>query len=177
MIPAYDLLVAPTGIRMKEVQAADELDKKDFATGGALGADTTEDGVRTIFSVRSIRTVTSGTMWELLFAEAGRMRLDAPRMRMSELAGLLRDFVERPVIDRTGLTGIYQFALDLPMQPASVRIMQMANIAATKSGEPFDFVGPSVPKTVQKIGLNLESRKDPVDVIVIDRMQQSPIPN
>jgi uncharacterized protein (TIGR03435 family) len=177
IIPAYDLMVGATGMKMKQVEAADELDKKDFPTGGALGGDTTENGVRTIYSVRSVRTVTNRTMWELLFAEGGRRRLDAQRMTTKELAGVLRQFVERPVIDRTGLGGIYQFTLDLPMDPMSVRILQMSNLTTDRSGQPFDFVGPSVPKTVEKIGLKLVERKDPVDVIVVDRMQQSPTPN
>jgi len=177
MIPAYDLVVAATGIRMRAVEAADELERKDFPSGGALGGDVTENDVRTIASVRSIRTVTRRTTWELAFADAGHMRLEATRMTMRELAGVLRDYVERPVFDRTGSEGLYQFTLELPMQPATARVFQVTGQTANVRGEPFDFTGPSVPKSVEKIGLKLEPRRDPVDVIVVDSINPAPTPN
>ena len=73
----------------------------------------------------------------------------------------LSAFVGRPVVDRTGLTG--DFDLDLSYTPEFPRRGAI--------GVPTD--GPSIFTALQEqLGLKLESQRGPVDVFVIDRVEQ-----
>lgn len=99
-------------------------------------------------------------------AEAtGAARLDgikSNRMTMNKLASLLSRMTRMPVLDKTGLTGFYQFDLRYAdeRQPAE------------------NQVGPSVFTAVQEqLGLKLESKKSPVEVLVIDHAEKVPVEN
>ena len=82
----------------------------------------------------------------------------ARAMRLSAILG-------RPVIDRTGLTGKYDFKLqwtpDTPVQ------MRSPDQPVTDSEH-----GPSIFTAVQQLGLKLEKQKGPVEVIVIDSVER-----
>ena len=69
-----------------------------------------------------------------------------------------RTFAAR-VIDKTGLTGRYDFTLEY-------------------AGLNDDANGPGIATALEKqLGLKLEKIKAPLDVIVIDRMEKTPIEN
>ena len=100
---------------------------------------------------------------------SGDMNLKAPNVTLAQLAGALSANLGKTVVDQTGIEGKFNISLqwtpDLAMQP---RIL--------KSGEPApapppDAVpGPSIFTALQEeLGLKLESRKVPVEVIVIER--------
>jgi uncharacterized protein (TIGR03435 family) len=69
---------------------------------------------------------------------------------MELLAKRLSDDVKRPIIDRTGLEGAYDFDYELE-----------------RNWDNWDVVSASL-ASVQGIGLKLESGKGPVEVLVID---------
>jgi len=99
-------------------------------------------------------------------AEAfGTARLDgikSNRMTINKLAALLSRMTRMPVLDKTGLTGFYQFDLRFADERQPVE----------------NQVGPSVFSAVQEqLGLKLESRKSPVDVLVIDHAEKVPLEN
>ncbi len=101
-------------------------------------------------------------------AEAtGAARLDgirSNRMQMNRLAALLSRMTRMPVLDKTGLTGFYQ--LDL----------RYANEVSPSPDE--NPAGPSVFTAVQEqLGLKLESKKGPVDVLVVDHAEKVPLEN
>jgi uncharacterized protein (TIGR03435 family) len=77
-----------------------------------------------------------------------------PGWRMPRLAAFLADLLDdhRPVIDKTGLTGIYAFNLDY-------------------SKEGIDRP-PLVPALRQQLGLLLEQGKAALDTLVIDRVER-----
>jgi len=89
---------------------------------------------------------------------------------MTSFAAILwRRLVQRPVIDRTGLSG--QFDLDLTYLP------ELENINGRPASEspslPAQIAGaPSVFTAVQEqLGLKLESTRGPVEVLVVDRLE------
>jgi bla regulator protein blaR1 len=81
---------------------------------------------------------------------------------MANLALYLSRQLERPVLDRTGLSGRYDFQLD--WTPDSVP-------CPASTGSPD---GPSIFTELQeKLGLKLESTKSPVEIIVIDDAEKA----
>jgi len=95
----------------------------------------------------------------------GTARLDgirSNRMTMNKLAAMLSRMTRMPVLDKTGLTGFYQFDLKYADERQPVE----------------NQVGPSVFTAVQEqLGLKLESKKSPVEVLVIDHAEKVPLGN
>ena len=175
--PVYELVVGPSGPKFSEVEAVDEL-KKDFAGntgkpasdtvvqvpgGGDLRSITTfePDGVR-------FTTVTGKTRYSYKVVEGNARELDAERITMQEFSGLLG--VERPVIDKTGLTGIYRFKSILPPVPVSARMQ------ATLGDRVISDPSTSLSRAVEVLGLRLVPKNTPVDFVVIDHIER-PTPN
>lgn len=81
---------------------------------------------------------------------------------MRELAGQLSSYLEREVIDQTGLTG--QYAISLSFAPVD-------------PGASADDTAPSIFQALEEqAGLKLESTKGPVEILVIDHAEK-PTPN
>jgi bla regulator protein blaR1 len=125
--PAYELVVANGGSKLKEVPAADA-------------------------SPRNSR---------MMFGPPGH--LAAMQITMSDLARVLSMQTGRMVVDKTGLTGVYDFTLDwqVPMPNAE----RMAKMEFTPSPESIASLVAAVP---QQLGLQLNDQNAPVDTIVID---------
>ena len=69
--------------------------------------------------------------------------------------------LKRPVVDRTGLTGFYNFTL------------RWTPDGRTAGDAPEDASAPSIFTAVQEqLGLKLEPTKAPVQVLVIDRLER-----
>jgi uncharacterized protein (TIGR03435 family) len=177
---AYELVVGSGGIRMEEVQAANELDKK-FETHPEISASdmTFEEFhglVRVTRTPRGIRRTTERSTYERIFT--GRTtQLDATRITMAEFASLLTSNIGRPVFDRTKLTGMYQFEIELPFD-ASVSSIVARVGTRTVDGTPLNEpVGVSAVKAVEQLGLALEPRRILLDTIVVESINKTPTEN
>ncbi len=83
-------------------------------------------------------------------------------IEMAILAQGLTQLVSRPVIDRTGLTGYYDYTLKWMPEPG-----------LGPPGPPVDPDAPNIFTAVQEqLGLTLESARGPVEVVVIDRLEK-----
>jgi len=85
---------------------------------------------------------------------------------MSDFVAVMqRAILDRPVVDRTGLTGRYDF--DLEWAPDESQFGGEVPVA------PADAPSPPLFMAVQEqLGLRLESTRGPVDVLVIDHAEQ-----
>jgi len=91
------------------------------------------------------------------------------RASMQQLAGALTRSVDRPVIDATGLRGLYNFRLAWVDDIRSNPNASSAGVVGAR--DPAD--APSVFTALQeRLGLRLESRKAPVDVLLIDHIEK-----
>lgn len=80
--------------------------------------------------------------------------MKAAKLSMGGLATTLARYLGRPVVDKTGVPGDFDF--DLKWSPDQV----------------LDATGPSIFAALQDIGLRLVSMKGPVDVIVVDNVSK-----
>ena len=97
---------------------------------------------------------------------------------MSELASILTLHTGRPVIDRTKLTGIYNFSIELPTPPFAVQGLAAAGITTAVDGTPINQPsGASAVKAAEQLGLKLEPRRLPIDTIIIDKIERVPSDN
>jgi uncharacterized protein (TIGR03435 family) len=104
--------------------------------------------------------------------------------RMQPLEALLRMVgaeLGRPVVDKTGLTGTYDFTLT--WGPARVLINgQLVNQGLKAQPEAVDLADePGAPDLraafARQLGLNLEQKTGPVEVLVVDHLSEKPTEN
>jgi uncharacterized protein (TIGR03435 family) len=87
---------------------------------------------------------------------------------IGSFVSLLPQFLDRQVIDKTGLTGIYDLTLKW-MYEATPSVLGLPQAPPP----PTDPDAPNIFTAVQEqLGLKLESGRGPVDVIVIDRLEK-----
>jgi uncharacterized protein (TIGR03435 family) len=103
-----------------------------------------------------------------LMRNAGR--LSAGGQTMSQLAGILQNNTGRIVIDRTGLTGAYDFDLEFTPDPGLAGAGPGGGLPGQPENRgPVDPDGLSIFTAIQEqLGLKLESTRAPVEVLVID---------
>ena len=95
------------------------------------------------------------------------------RVSMAKFASSLSTTVSRPVVDETGLTGIYDIALKWLPDDSSTPPGPDVPTPATLADQ-----GPSIFTALQEqLGLRLEAQKGPVEVLVIDHVEKTPTPN
>jgi len=107
----------------------------------------------------------------------GIMRWTGRQQLLSDLASFLGGELERPVVDKTGLPAKYDFGLAYSRTGLRQTKGDLAAAAATPANTPSE-PGPSLLSAVQEqLGLNLESKKDPIDILVIDHIDKVPADN
>lgn len=94
------------------------------------------------------------------------VRLTGRNATMAELASVMqRAALDRPVVDKTGLTGRYDF--DLEFTPDQTQFGGGLERGTDDSPKPGLFAAMQ-----QQLGLKLEATKGTVDMLVIDRVQR-----
>lgn len=85
--------------------------------------------------------------------------------------------LHRTVIDQTGLTGKYDFSLHWTPDDGALSVKDGAGSLPAGSSAASDSSGPSIFTAIQEqLGLKLESKKGPVEIVVIDHVER-PSPN
>lgn len=101
----------------------------------------------------------------------GGQQIMGTNATMAALAGLVEMVLGRPVRDQTGLDGAYDFKLD--WAPDSTQALQGP---AARPGEPAPTSDPGrssiFAALTEKLGLRLESKKGPVPVYVIEKLEK-----
>jgi uncharacterized protein (TIGR03435 family) len=93
----------------------------------------------------------------------------------ANIAGALTPYAGRPVIDRTGLTGSYDFTLKWSTQAGNPALVGLPGVAGPPNAPPppADPDAPDIFTAVQEqLGLKLESARGPVPVVVVDRIEK-----
>jgi uncharacterized protein (TIGR03435 family) len=108
----------------------------------------------------------------------GRLKMDLKGATMSALVEMLGLQLDRPLIDKTGLTGSYDVAMEFAPDPVIMTI-RMGGIGQPPPANAPDPSGaPTLYSALtDQLGLKLESRKGPVESLIVDSMEKTPTQN
>jgi uncharacterized protein (TIGR03435 family) len=195
--PIYALIVGKGGSRLKpsepevvETDAAKaDAAKKDapapMMVVGGQSVTPTHDGTGAILSGGP-----SGPM-KVTMGPAGE-HFEMQRMTLAAFADMLTPMVDRTVVDMTDLQGTYQLTFDVPLadlMAMAAKVGAMSGISmptlpqgigggstggGSSAPSAADPTGASIFQSVQQMGLKLDGRQAPTDVIVVDHLEKTP---
>jgi uncharacterized protein (TIGR03435 family) len=159
-LPVYALVVTKSGSKL---------------TPAPVDADATAPGKPVDVTVNAGRGGTTVNLPGGASIMYGFLVLEAKKVTMQQLVDNLARFVDRPVIDDTGLKGGYDFKLDFSLE-------EMKSLMRTSGSDPNMLAGvpeqgTSIMSSLQSLGLKLEARKAPMEVFVVDRLEKTPTEN
>ncbi len=182
----YEMVVAKSGLKIKE----SEPDSPTPPTGAGDGGPSVQTN-NLSFSQDSkgvvVRSGGEGGTSRMTMSN-GMMHLEMKKLPISRLAEMLGRFVDRPIVDKTGLTANYDVALDVSME----EIMKMARQAGMAvpmgpgggggdASKPADAAsdpsGASIFATIQQLGLKLEPKKGAIERLIVDHIEKAPTEN
>jgi uncharacterized protein (TIGR03435 family) len=109
-------------------------------------------------------------------------RIEIRKMEMPMVAEVLSRFMDRTVVDTTGLMGPYDLTLDLtPEDYTALRIRSAINAGVTLPPQALRALdvasGNPLAVPFEKYGLRFESRRMPLDVLVVESASKAPTDN
>lgn len=155
-MPGYELVASKRGVRMKVAEQPSTPPPPDIPVG-RLPLIQDREGDPQLPPGRKARLV--------LRLSDGRYRYSGRMQSTTDIAAMCTRELGRPVTDRSGLTGEYDFNIDFmrpPDDPSEARA---------------DSEIPFLNAVQLQLGLRLVAKKTHVDVVVIDRMDKTPAEN
>lgn len=165
--PVYALVLGKGDLKLKEVPPDKTTGKPaepvDIKAGGSAAGVSVNLG--------------NGSSWSFV-----PNKFEVHKLAMDEFAAQLERFADRQIIDMTGLKGQYDFTFDInpdDYQPMLIRSAIAAGVVlppqALRYVEGTNSAGLS--DALQQVGLKLDARKAPLDVIVVDDGRKTPTEN
>ncbi|SPE28773.1 conserved exported hypothetical protein [Candidatus Sulfopaludibacter sp. SbA3] len=180
--PVYALVIAKGGSKL-------ELYKPDPETDPAANGAVTGSNEATIKQSAGKQTVSDGTGLQQTVTpspDGKNLHIEFRKVPMGMLCDGLFRFVGRPIIDMTELKGDYNASMDISMADI-IAVQKSLGLGAGGSGggsdanrpadAASDSFGNSVVSSLQNLGLKLESRKLPVEMLVIEHLEKVPTAN
>lgn len=167
-LPVYALVIGKGGIRMKESPAEppdSTTQPQSRSVNAAIGGAGT--------------TVSYG---DGAYFTVGNNRFEGRRLPTATIADALSRFADKPVVDMTGVHGRYDFSMEF--SPEDFRAMMIRAAIASGYTPPPDVLklldsssGETLFAAVEKLGLKMDSRTAPIEVLVIDQAEHTPTEN
>jgi uncharacterized protein (TIGR03435 family) len=162
--PVFGVVVGKGGLKMKESPLDPETQAGvNVAAEGSARGTTVNFGRGAYFSLAD-------------------NKFEARKLTMTQLADSLGRFIERPVVDMTELKGTYDLTLEFT--PEEYRVLLIRTALSAGVNLPPEVIrllegasDESLFKGLQALGLKLESRKAPLEVLVIDSASKTPTEN
>ena len=188
-LPMYSLVVAKNGPKMKESVETPpaETSKADAPKddgpprpfpGGRGPLKMGPDG----FPVMPPMNFGGRGGFAMMMSPAGS-RMMAQKQTVQDLADRLSSMLSKPVIDATGLKAKYDFTLTFSMDGLNSGMTLLGPPPGEGGRGPKEGLEPSEPpQTIfaavqSQLGLKLDPKKGPVDLIVVDRAEKTPTEN
>ena len=155
-IAGYELTVAKSGSKLRTAEQAATPPDPDIPVG-RIAPIKDRNGEPQLPPGRSAHIVFRLT--DGRFRHSGRMQ------SMADIRAICERELGKPVLDRSGLVGTYDFNIDFMRRPDE------PDQKMDENATPF------LTAFQAQLGLRLESKKVPVDVIVIDHIEKTPTEN
>ncbi len=200
--PVYALVVGPAGIKMKESPPEPDPPPPPPGTPAPMemSAPTLQGDVKMTRSAQGLTLQMpegeiKGKIRISLPGQGGegkpmRIHLESSGTTMESFAQMLSvGVVDRVVVDKTGLKGAYEVAVDLSQDDAmSVAraavmngpmgaVMGAGGEGGNQAAGLSDPSGSAINKSIQDLGLKLEPRRLPLDTLIIDHIEKTPTAN
>jgi len=165
-VAVYALEIAKGGITLQRVPAdRDVINNGAFVAGGSGSAQ----GIG----------VDLGRGSSYSFADN---RFEAKKLNVDMLARSLQNYVGRPILDMTKDDGFYDFTLTFtPEDFLAMRIRAAQSAGISLPAEATRLLDTatidSLIESLRKFGLSLESRRAPIDMLVVDHIERMPTEN
>lgn len=160
--PAYVLTIAKGGIRFKENKDPDLKPMRPGDLGRPGDAPRDRNGFPVIPPHASV------SVGRTTIKDQNIMKHTAVGTPIRSLLPLIGVQLESPpprVVDRTGLTGKYDYRFEY-------------QITAPGRPQPAEFNGPPIAEALEKqLGLHLEKTKVPVEMLIVDHIERTPTEN
>jgi uncharacterized protein (TIGR03435 family) len=165
--PVYALVLGKGSLKLKEVPPDENNNKSpeplNVAGGGSAAGVSINLG--------------NGSSWSFV-----PNRFEAKKLSMDVFAANLERFADRPIVDMTGLKGQYDFAFDINAEdyrPMLIRSAVAAGVDLPPQALRLLEGTSSAPLSdaLEQVGLRLDARKAPLEVIVVDSANKSPSAN
>jgi len=187
--PVLALVVGKGGPKLKEAAATPEaIDENTPLKPGETKMDTPSGPIRLMKNADGSTTYNMGARgsFTLKFdGETRSMHMEASTITMKGFVMMMTTLGEgRQIVDMTGLTGMYQAAVDfsvmdlqssLSAQGIDIPRRPGGGSSGTEATDPEG--GATVAAALEKLGLKLEKSRAKVDRLVVDHVEKSPTEN
>jgi uncharacterized protein (TIGR03435 family) len=163
---AYELTIAKGGLRMKEA-----------APPSADGAPVDDPAFPRRDGWMVLR---AGTPAISTIVRNGITRITGRMQRIDGLVRGMERLIDQPIVDRTGLTGKYDFHLMYAQDPLAAAVRAAAQPSSGQpplQGEAGDASLSLAGAFEEQLGLKLRSVRLPVKVLVVDHLNKTPTEN
>jgi uncharacterized protein (TIGR03435 family) len=112
----------------------------------------------------------------------GKAKMTCTKCSVSQLTDTLGNQLDRPVVDMTGLTGDYEFTLiflpEFRNMPGMVPGGRGPGPGGAPGADVQEDAAPALLAAVQdQLGLKLDQKKAPIDLVMIDHLEKIPTEN
>lgn len=155
-VPVYAIVVGSNGPKLRK-----------SAMGEAKCAETSADKPE---NISLFSTLAPGFCHYFIGGE-GR-GLHGQAITMSDLARAFELFSDRPIVDQTGLKGLYKIDIPAMAQPQSASPPPLGTEPALEGRALLDPAPPTLADAVRDLGLKLESTKAPVEMLEVEHFER-----
>lgn len=165
--PVYALVLGKGPLKLKEIPPDPDAAKGPVPVNAAGGG-----------SVQGVSVnLGGGSSWSFV-----PNKFEAKKLSMAQFVGDFERFTDRPIVDMTGLKGQYDFTFDInPDDYRPMLIRSAISAGVTLPPQALRLLesssSASLSDALGQVGLKLEARKAPLDVIVVDSANKMPSDN
>lgn len=164
--PVYELTVAKSNSNLRPTKEGSciERDAEDFRSPATIKPSDLSKYCGTGTAAKPIGLVGS--------TDGLVSSMDWHGLSMAGLVSIIVPYVDRPVIDKTGLTGLFDFHLEYVPNHSWPRILN-GSIVVDSPGPSDSSIGPSIIAAFrEQLGLKLSPAHANVEFIVIDQVEK-----
>jgi uncharacterized protein (TIGR03435 family) len=105
--------------------------------------------------------------------KTGKLNLTGDGATLSQLTGFLSKELRQPVVDQTGLTGRFNYFLDINAYITE----EIRKSGGPNGGPPLEAPSIIAQALQQQLGLKVEPRKAPVEMLLVEHIEKTPTEN